>query len=74
MLSLEIQKAEFMGCFSTILHVLSAVEAELMGVIHAIEITIQKGWRALWIETDVLLNMKSYYDSSLVPRKLCVET
>jgi len=49
-----------MCCFSIILHVHSAVEAMLPGVIHAIEITTQKGWRALWIESDVLLTMKSY--------------
>jgi len=59
-----------MGFVSIILQLQSAFESELMGAIHAIKITMQKRWRALWIETDFLLIMKSYYDSSLVPWKL----
>ena len=42
----------------------------LMGIIQAIDIVIQKGWRVLWMQKDSLITMKALSNSSLVNWKL----
>jgi len=65
-------KMENMGCFAKFIQANLAFEAGLVSVIQAIDITDQKIWPALWVETDSSLTVKALYASSLVPWKLRV--
>ena len=40
------------GCFSSVLVMGFAFEAELVGVMMAVDIAFSKGWHSLWIESD----------------------
>jgi hypothetical protein len=44
--------ASWLGCFAVNLRVNSYLNAELNGIMFAIEITIIKNWINLWIESD----------------------
>jgi len=48
----------------------SAFHAELSGVIRAIEMADQRGWRNLWIETDSALMVMAFKSISLIPCNL----
>lgn len=40
------------GCFSSVLGMGFAFEAELVGVMMAVDIAFSKGWHSFWIESD----------------------
>jgi ribonuclease HI len=58
---------DFIGDFDDNLGMASAIFAELMGEIHAIEIAQSKGWNSLWLETDSKLVQLAFTSSSIVP-------
>jgi ribonuclease HI len=43
---------DYIGGFADNLGMASSIFTELMGAIHAIEISQSKGWNSLWLETD----------------------
>jgi hypothetical protein len=46
---------------------MTSIFAELMGAIHAIEISEAKGWSNIWLETDSKLVQRAFNSSSIVP-------
>ncbi|GAU25880.1 hypothetical protein TSUD_164210 [Trifolium subterraneum] len=56
-----------MGCFTLNIGQANAFQAELIGIMHVIELVHQHGWWNLWLETDSLMATLVYKDPSLIP-------
>ena len=55
------------GCFAEFLGLTTSYQAELCGVIRAIEIAYEQNWHNLWIETDSSLVVQAFKNSRLIP-------
>lgn len=58
------------GCFSAYLGISSALHAEYIAAMMAIEIAHQKGWHSLWLECDSKVVVDAFIFSSRVPWQL----
>jgi len=47
--------SEFLGAFAINIGLSSALLAELIGAMVAIEVAYHKGWHSIWLETDSML-------------------
>lgn len=63
-------RATFMGCFAANLGSSSALHAELLGAMMAIELAYDKGWHNLWLECDSLLVLSAFHSFGIVPWRL----
>lgn len=59
--------ADCLGCFATNLGQGSAIMAEFIAAMTAIETAFDKNWRNLWLETDSKIVMMAFSSSFLVP-------
>nr|KYP62205.1 hypothetical protein KK1_016730 [Cajanus cajan] len=66
-------RANLIGCLVETVLAKSTLEAELLAIIHAIQIARRHGWMALWIETDSILAIRAFSYPSLVPCSLYVQ-
>jgi len=57
---LQLNSSQNIGCFSISLRVSLIFKAEVMEVIHAIEIAHQKTWRFIWLENDSNLDHRLF--------------
>lgn len=61
------KKSASLGCFASNIGVSYALNAELMGVIIAIETAYNRGWHHLWLECDSTLAIHALSSPSVVP-------
>jgi ribonuclease HI len=62
--------ADCLGCFATNLGQGSALMAEFIAAMTAIETAFDKSWRNLWLETDSKVVMLAFSSSFLVPWRI----
>jgi ribonuclease HI len=60
----------YKGGFSSKLAHSTVLHAELMGIILAMEMVLEKGWSRLWVEIDSQLAIRASRDHSIVPWNL----
>lgn len=56
-----------LGCFVEPLGTLTSYQAEMCGALRAIEVAAENHWTNLWLETDSMLVVHTFRNSSLVP-------
>ena len=62
--------SDFLGAFAINLGIGSALNAELIGAMVAIEVAYMNNWRNLWLETDSMLVFLAFKSSKIVPWSL----
>lgn len=62
--------SEFLGAFTINIGIASALNAELIGAMVAIEIAHINNWHRLWLETDSMLVFLAFKSSKIVPWSL----
>lgn len=64
------QSAAIVGCIAANLGLNSALQAELIGAMLAIELAYERGWHNLWIESDSELVVAAFKNPDIVPWRL----
>ena len=59
-----------LGAFAYNLRISNSLNAELNGVMYAIELAAQKGWSHIWLEIDSMLVNLAFKSHKLVPWNL----
>ncbi|GAU26383.1 hypothetical protein TSUD_221100 [Trifolium subterraneum] len=59
--------ATFLGAFAYNLGISNSLVAELNGAMFAIELSVQKGWLNLWLETDSMLVVSAFKNPHVIP-------
>ena len=62
--------SEFLGAFAINIGLSSALLAELIGAMVAIEVAYHKGWHSIWLETDSMLVFQAFKSSKIIPWSL----
>ncbi|GAU47557.1 hypothetical protein TSUD_284240 [Trifolium subterraneum] len=60
-------RGDFIGCFAISIGTANALKAELWGIIFAIEVAFDRGWKNLWIESDSMVASWALKSPSLIP-------
>jgi len=60
----------FVGAFAQNLNTNSAFNAELLGIITAINIAVENNWMSIWLETDSQLAVLAFKNLNMVPWSL----
>ena len=60
-------RGSFLGAFASNLREVSVFEAEIMGLMMAMEIAAHKNWHRLWLESDSSSAVKMFKNHSLIP-------
>ncbi|XP_020225671.1 uncharacterized protein LOC109807540 [Cajanus cajan] len=65
--------ANLVGCLAESVGAKSALEAEVLAIIHVVQIARSRGWMSLWIEIDSMLSIHAFSYPSLVPYSLSIQ-
>ena len=63
-------RGTFMGCFASNLGAISVFEAELQGIIIALENAARFNWKNIWVESDSSSAVLAFKNSDLIPFRL----